>query len=176
MGELRDLLLHGVLPIHPALAFIMLGATAINGITLFRAFQRAFLGPRPHARSYEETPGLIMRERAVLLSMVVLTVILGVAPNRLIQLREPAVERLLAQVAQGAHGAEEHVAALSEIGKLPAATVQSMLQLAADLAVSEGVQQSGYRLVTNEGPDSGQSVFHLHWHLLGGQTMTNEFA
>jgi histidine triad (HIT) family protein len=70
----------------------------------------------------------------------------------------------------------QHIAALSEIGRLPAATVQSMLQLAADLAEAEGVQQSGYRLVTNEGPDSGQSVFHLHWHLLGGATMTNEFA
>src|SRR5688500_18642447 len=56
----------------------------------------------------------------------------------------------------------QHVAALSEIATLPAATVQSMLQLAADLATSEGVHRSGYRLVTNEGPDSGQSVFHLH--------------
>ncbi len=70
----------------------------------------------------------------------------------------------------------QHVAALSEIGQLPAATVQSMLQLASELASSEGIKQSGYRLVTNEGPDSGQSVFHLHWHLLGGTTMTNEFA
>jgi histidine triad (HIT) family protein len=70
----------------------------------------------------------------------------------------------------------QHIAALSEIGDLPGATVQSMLQLAADLAMAEGVRQTGYRLVTNEGPDSGQSVYHLHWHLLGGKTMTNQFA
>jgi histidine triad (HIT) family protein len=31
---------------------------------------------------------------------------------------------------------------------------------------------SGYRIVTNVGADSGQSVFHLHFHLLGGRTMT----
>ena len=70
----------------------------------------------------------------------------------------------------------QHLAALSEIGQLPAASLQSMLQLASELAASEGIKESGYRLVTNEGPDAGQSVFHLHWHLLGGRTMTNEFA
>jgi len=70
----------------------------------------------------------------------------------------------------------QHIAALSEIGALPAADLQSMLQLASEVAASEGIKESGYRLVTNEGPDAGQSVFHLHWHLLGGRTMTNEFA
>jgi len=70
----------------------------------------------------------------------------------------------------------QHVAALSEIGALSAADLQSMLQLASEVAASEGIKESGYRLVTNEGPDAGQSVFHLHWHLLGGRTMTNEFA
>lgn len=70
----------------------------------------------------------------------------------------------------------QHVAAVSEIGALPAATVQSMLQLAAVLAVSEGIAQSGYRLVTNEGPDASQSVFHLHWHLLGGKRLSDELG
>lgn len=108
----EDLLFHGVLPLHPGMAALMLGATAINGITLFRAFQRAFLGPRPHRRSYEETPGLILRERAVLLGLVALTVTLGLAPNRLLAVRQPSVERLLAHVARGAHAAEAHVAEL----------------------------------------------------------------
>ncbi|HLG71581.1 MAG TPA: histidine triad nucleotide-binding protein [Chloroflexota bacterium] len=38
------------------------------------------------------------------------------------------------------------------------------------VAEQEGLG-SGWRLVTNVGPDSGQTVFHLHWHVLGGRKM-----
>ena len=34
-----------------------------------------------------------------------------------------------------------------------------------------GVDGSGYRVVTNTGPDSGQEVMHLHWHVLGGRRL-----
>ena len=37
------------------------------------------------------------------------------------------------------------------------------------LARTEGVDQTGWRLVSNVGPDAGQAVFHLHFHLLGGR-------
>ena len=40
------------------------------------------------------------------------------------------------------------------------------------LAVEEGIAESGYRCVINAGPDGGQSVYHLHLHLLGGRPMT----
>ena len=38
-------------------------------------------------------------------------------------------------------------------------------------AVAASARLRGYRIVTNVGPDSGQSVFHLHFHLLGGRPM-----
>lgn len=38
----------------------------------------------------------------------------------------------------------------------------------ARVAADEGIAQSGYRLVLNTGPDSGQTVFHAHLHVLGG--------
>jgi histidine triad (HIT) family protein len=44
--------------------------------------------------------------------------------------------------------------------------------VAGNLARSEGVAESGYRLVTNVGGDAGQSVHHLHLHLLGGRSMS----
>lgn len=46
-----------------------------------------------------------------------------------------------------------------------------LFKVASQLAKNEGIDQSGYRLITNTGPDGGQTVFHLHVHLLGGQRM-----
>jgi histidine triad (HIT) family protein len=46
-----------------------------------------------------------------------------------------------------------------------------LLAFATEVATELGLDASGYRLVTNTGPDAGQSVFHLHLHLLGGRKM-----
>ena len=43
--------------------------------------------------------------------------------------------------------------------------------VAAELAKAHGVADSGWRLVSNVGEDGGQSVFHLHFHLLGGKAL-----
>jgi histidine triad (HIT) family protein len=42
---------------------------------------------------------------------------------------------------------------------------------AVKLAHDMGFDEGGYRIVTNVGPDAGQSVFHLHFHLLGGRKL-----
>lgn len=46
--------------------------------------------------------------------------------------------------------------------------VSDALTLAAVVARQEGLLESGYRVVTNDGPDAGQTVHHLHFHVLGG--------
>jgi histidine triad (HIT) family protein len=46
-----------------------------------------------------------------------------------------------------------------------------MLVVAGKIAKQEGLDQSGYRVVINEGADAGQVVFHVHLHLLGGRKM-----
>ncbi len=46
-----------------------------------------------------------------------------------------------------------------------------IFQIATHLAKAEGIEASGWRLVTNVGPGAGQSVPHLHFHLLGGRRM-----
>jgi histidine triad (HIT) family protein len=43
------------------------------------------------------------------------------------------------------------------------------------MAEKAGIQHSGYRLVINTGPDAGQSVFHLHLHVLGGRHLPFRF-
>jgi histidine triad (HIT) family protein len=40
------------------------------------------------------------------------------------------------------------------------------------VAAQEGIDETGYRVTTNHGPDALQSVFHLHWHVMGGTTMS----
>lgn len=47
-----------------------------------------------------------------------------------------------------------------------------LLAFATQVATELGLDNGGYRIVTNTGPDGGQSVFHLHLHLLGGRKMT----
>lgn len=47
----------------------------------------------------------------------------------------------------------------------------TMLTFARDLAKEKGIQTRGYRVVVNTNPDGGQTVFHLHLHLLGGRVM-----
>lgn len=47
-----------------------------------------------------------------------------------------------------------------------------LLEAAARVAASEGVADSGYRLVANTGRDGGQSVHHAHLHVLGGRGLT----
>ena len=64
---------------------------------------------------------------------------------------------------------KEHVASLDE-ARDPALVGRLML-VAGEIAKSEGIT-NGYRTVVNCGPDAGQSVFHLHLHLLGGRKFT----
>jgi histidine triad (HIT) family protein len=66
---------------------------------------------------------------------------------------------------------KEHVRSIAEIHDSDGALLADVAQAAAHLAHTEGISDSGWRLVTNVGPDAGQSVFHLHFHLLGGRPM-----
>jgi histidine triad (HIT) family protein len=56
-------------------------------------------------------------------------------------------------------------------GKDAEAMLGRLMLFAAQVATDLGLDATGYRLVTNTGPDAGQSVFHLHLHLLGGRRM-----
>ena len=47
-----------------------------------------------------------------------------------------------------------------------------LLLITAEIAKQEGLEEKGYRVVSNIGNDGGQSVFHLHFHILGGRKMT----
>jgi NADH-quinone oxidoreductase subunit M len=107
VGE--DLLLHGILGAQPLVALPMLLATTLNGITLFRAFQRTFLGAPAHGHApvLETVEDLLPRERWVALGLLALVILGGLMPGPLLRLREAQVESLLERVAGPAapHGA-----------------------------------------------------------------------
>jgi histidine triad (HIT) family protein len=66
---------------------------------------------------------------------------------------------------------KEHVTSIAELGGEHAEVLADLVQDAQQLARAEGVDGTGWRLITNVGPDSGQEVFHLHFHLLGGRPL-----
>lgn len=53
--------------------------------------------------------------------------------------------------------------------------IGEMVQVAQSLAVKYDIVD-GYRLLTNSGPEAGQSIFHLHFHLIGGRRLTHELG
>ncbi len=65
----------------------------------------------------------------------------------------------------------KHILSTNDVQPADKELIGSMFTLAAQLARREKLDQSGYRLVVNNGRGAGQSVFHLHLHLLGGRQM-----
>ncbi len=65
----------------------------------------------------------------------------------------------------------EHIDSLDETNKEHRALLGHLLWAAADIARKKGLA-SGYRIVVNTGVDGGQTVDHLHLHLLGGRALT----
>jgi histidine triad (HIT) family protein len=61
---------------------------------------------------------------------------------------------------------ERHIESFHDVAAFPADEAKRMLDFIADVAAREGL--SDYRVVVNAGSGAGQTVFHLHWHVLGG--------
>jgi histidine triad (HIT) family protein len=66
----------------------------------------------------------------------------------------------------------KHIVSVSDIEDQDQPLIGRIFQVAAKLARVQGIADSGYRVVVNSGADAGQSVFHLHFHLLGGRQMS----
>lgn len=64
-----------------------------------------------------------------------------------------------------------HVPSLGEASDDDADLLGELMLVARDVARSEGIDEDGFRVLTNTGDDGGQSVHHLHVHVLGGRAM-----
>jgi histidine triad (HIT) family protein len=64
---------------------------------------------------------------------------------------------------------KKHIPGLNEIGESDNQVLGHIQNTARELAKKEGLSKDGYRLVLNCGPNAGQAVGHIHYHLLGGR-------
>lgn len=62
---------------------------------------------------------------------------------------------------------ERHVGSFREVADFSADEAKRMLEFVAETAREAGLDD--YRVIVNVGPGAGQTVFHLHWHVLGGE-------
>jgi histidine triad (HIT) family protein len=67
---------------------------------------------------------------------------------------------------------EHHVDTFRDVGELDAKEAKRMLEFVAETAAKVGL--TDYRVVVNVGATAGQTVFHLHWHILGGGPASRE--
>jgi histidine triad (HIT) family protein len=65
----------------------------------------------------------------------------------------------------------EHLESLDEASRRDEMPLGHLLRVAARIANEQGLSESGYRTVINTGAGAGQSVFHLHLHVLGGRPL-----
>jgi histidine triad (HIT) family protein len=62
---------------------------------------------------------------------------------------------------------ERHVDTFRDVDEFPPDEVKHMLEFVAETARVAGLED--YKVVVNVGPGAGQTIFHLHWHVLGGR-------
>lgn len=69
---------------------------------------------------------------------------------------------------------KDHYADLAD--GVPTETAAALFHAAEEVAKAEGIAESGFRVVANTGVDAGQAVHHLHFHVLGGHRLGDDFA
>lgn len=67
---------------------------------------------------------------------------------------------------------KRHIASLHDCSPEEEVLLGHVLRVTRNVAEKEGLQESGYRVILNTGAGAGQSVFHIHFHLLGGRLMS----
>ena len=71
---------------------------------------------------------------------------------------------------------KEHIASANDLDEKNCAVVAKVFALAKKLAKEQGVSEGGYRIVNNCGENGGQTVFHIHFHLIGGKKLNVNMA
>jgi histidine triad (HIT) family protein len=70
---------------------------------------------------------------------------------------------------------KQHVGSVMETNT-NSETLKHIFDAVKEVAKKEKIDSSGFRITTNNGPDAGQTVFHLHFHILGGEKLSDKMA
>jgi histidine triad (HIT) family protein len=66
---------------------------------------------------------------------------------------------------------KKHITSVAEANVEDEALLGHLFTVARQLAAEQGITESGFRTIVNTGPDAGQTVFHIHMHVLGGKQL-----
>lgn len=69
---------------------------------------------------------------------------------------------------------KQHVASLKELEDLSVEARAALLSACVKVAKDQGILDEGFRVITNTGKDASQSVFHLHFHVVGGEKLRED--
>jgi histidine triad (HIT) family protein len=69
---------------------------------------------------------------------------------------------------------KQHVASLKELDDLSVETRAALLSACVKVAKDQGILDKGFRVISNAGKDASQSVFHLHFHVVGGEKLRED--
>jgi len=69
---------------------------------------------------------------------------------------------------------KQHVESMRELEQLPMETRAALLSACLKVAQDQGLTEAGFRIITNAGKNANQSVFHLHFHVVGGEKLPED--
>jgi len=69
---------------------------------------------------------------------------------------------------------KQHVASLKELDELPVESRAALLSACVKVAKDQDILDKGFRVISNAGKDASQSVFHLHFHVVGGEKLRED--
>lgn len=101
-------------------------------------------------------------------------IIAGISPSEMVYEDDQVVAFLDRNPAAPVHiliVPRDHIPSVNNINSENEELIGHLITIAKQLADSNGIAESGYRLIMNSGPDARQTVFHIHLHLLGGRQM-----
>ena len=67
---------------------------------------------------------------------------------------------------------KQHISNILGFGGNDGTLLEELMEAIKNITVSSGIDRQGFRVVANTGPDGGQAVDHIHFHVLGGRQMT----